>query len=691
MHTLPAVVPEGEFPRSEVVAVRLARKVGPLFGVRWEHNPFARTWVCDFGSLTLAEIARGAPLPTKEEQADLDARREQGATVSPDPATPRSAGTDWGWAGRAVWTPERAVAPSAIANATLNRFGPHTKAAVVLTAANRLLDDATTAVKHVCRHLNHVAGSPHVRLAVWAGLILEVFRGQPALVVAAIQARAIQRSLTTQWGTQVGLGGLSTSPARCEIGASTMREGSDPWHPTSLKLIDETLEELDLATAETEPVGLDRREDIAAAWCRRLLQMGRPGSGMVWLVEDEHGHRAAHSYQRVGAMVAPFVAEVLDVHTMGGAHGGNAPAMPRWPPDQILTAAQPMTVRAHAVAAHVAANYLRYVREALADTRTLHEQTRAMIEQATAATTARLGPNDPATLLLTGYGEYLHLWDHVRSEDSATEDVIPAVEVLLAGQRRTRTAWHAQRLDPGAASYLLEIGNVALIRAQDRLTDVSPAWGREMTRSWRELLIARGVDPDPASRLDDLNRSQVFHLANYAEYLASRASTSDLRRALRVFEAVARVREQVAANEPAALPAKHAAVRDAHQSAAAVAARLASALPPRERSARAAAWAAATRHALAVLADPSTDELVAGSNGNDLAATWIARRIEPALTHLVDTDPDAWAPHLRSAAVRLLERARAHIEPAACIVREDDTRLHQLHLRLALSPAPAPR
>jgi hypothetical protein len=276
-------------------------------------------------------------------------------------------------------------------------------------------------------------------------------------------------------------------------------------------------------------------------------------------------------------------------------------------------------------------------------------------------------------------------------EDSATEDVIAAVEVLLAGQRRTRAAWHAQRLDPGAASYLLEIGNVALIRAQDRLTDVSPAWGREMARSWRELLIARGVDPDPASRLDDLNRSQVFHLANYAEYLATRASTSDLRRALRVFEAVTRVREQVAANEPAALPAKHAAVRDAHQSAAAVAARLASALPPRERSARAAAWAAATRHALAVLADPSTDELVAGSNGNDLAAAWIARRIEPALTHLVDTDPDAWAPHLRSAAVRLLGRARAHVQPAASIVREDDARLHQLHLRLTVSPAPATR
>jgi hypothetical protein len=43
-----------------------------------------------------------------------------------------------------------------------------------------------------------------------------------------------------------------------------MREEADPWHPTSLKLIDETLEELDLATAETEPVGPDRREDIAA-------------------------------------------------------------------------------------------------------------------------------------------------------------------------------------------------------------------------------------------------------------------------------------------------------------------------------------------------------------------------------------------------------------------------------------------
>jgi hypothetical protein len=118
--------------------------------VRWEHNPFARTWVCDFGSLTLAEIARGAPLPTREEQADLDAGTQHDATAGPVPAS-GSAGTGWGWAGRAVWTPERSIAPAAIANATLNRFGPHTKAAVVLTAANRLLDDPSAAVTHVCR------------------------------------------------------------------------------------------------------------------------------------------------------------------------------------------------------------------------------------------------------------------------------------------------------------------------------------------------------------------------------------------------------------------------------------------------------------------------------------------------------------------------------------------------------------
>ena len=652
VYTLPAVVPEGEFPRSEVVAVRLARKVAPLFGVRWEHNPFARTWVCDYAALTLAELARGAPMPTKPDRVvtSIDAaEREPG--IDENAAEPT---TGWGWSGRAVCTAPGASAPAVLANATLNRFGPNTKAAVVLTAANRLMQESTAAIEAVCGDLNDSPAGPQMRLAIWAGLVLEAFRGQPALVVAAIQARAVQRSLTARWGAQVGLGDLGASAARCEIGAAGIAEQPDPWHPIRFALIDDTLELLDLSAAG--PTGPDRQADIAAAWCRRLLNMGRPGSGMVWLLEDEQGHRFAHSYQRVGAMVAPFVAEVLDPSTRPADE--SAP----WLMDPIAATLSDATVRARAVATHVAVNYLRYIEETATDFAALREHTREVIGHAAKATVDRLGPADPASLLLTGYGEYLQLWDLTQAGGSDAAALRSAAENLLAGQRRTVLARHASELDPGSASYLLEIANVALAAAREQIE--IPGVDRALARMWREALSARGVDPDPASVLDRLTQSQIFHLATYGDYLSGRATASDLRRALRILEAVTDIRERVAAGEAAVLPAKFASPRDAHQAAARVAACLARSLPERERTARAAAWASAVRHALAVLADPSTEELLGRSGSDNAAVKMAAVKIEPALSHLMDEDGDLaedrelWTPLLRSVALRLMERAQ---------------------------------
>jgi hypothetical protein len=677
VHTLPAVVPEGEFPRSEVVAVRLARKVAPLFGVRWEHNPFARTWVCDYAALTLAELARGAPLPAKPDRAPAPV-----GVPGTGPAMGESAAEPvggWGWSGRAVWTAPGVAAPSVLANATLNRFGPETKAAVVLTAANRLLPEATAAIEAVCDDLNNSPAGPQLRLAIWAGLVLEVFRGQPALVVAAIQARAVQRSLTAQWGAQVGLDRLGESSARCEIGAVGVEEQPDPWHPIRFALIDDTLERLDLSAAG--PVGPDRREDIAAAWCRRLLKMGRPGSGLVWLVEDEQGHRFAHSYQRVGAMVAPFVAEALDAGP--GPADESAPCLVDPVVDPAVRPRGPAAVRARAVAPHVAVNYLRYIEETATDFAALREHTREVIGHAARVTVDRLGPSDPASLLLTGYGEYLQLWDLTQVGGSQAQALRCAAENLLAGQRRTVAARHAGQIDPGAASYLLEIGNVALVAVREQVE--IPGVDRTLARMWREALSARGVDPDPATALERLSHSQIFHLATYGDYLAGRATSTDLRRALRILEAVTEIRERVAAGETASLPAKFASPRDAHQAAARVAAQLARSLPARERSARAAAWASAVRHALAVLSDPSTEELL-GRGGRDNAAVRMAAvKIEPALSHLMDeddslaTDRELWTPKLRSVALRLMERSE---KPSAAV--------QNLWARLSMAAAAQP-
>lgn len=602
--------------------MRLARKVGPLFGVRWEHEPFGCTWVCDFATVTLAEIARGAPMPSKDEQARLDAERP--------PVGGAGAADAWALVGRAVWTPGRSVAPTALANATLNRFGPDTKAAVVLTAANRLLEDATRAVTTVCEHLARHDTSRSLALAVWAGLTLEVFRGQPALVVAAIQARAVQRSLTTRWGSQVAVGDLGATSARCEIGAPGVADAVDPWQPVKFSLVDDTLRAL-LAGDGDDAVGIDRRDDIAGAWCRRLLHMGRPGSGLVWLSETE-GHRVAYSYQRVNAMVAPFVAEVMDD---GGAAGERGVSLPPWPGKIELDGLSTLAVRAHAVAAHVASGYLRYVDRAAHEAPSPRRLSRAYLEEAAVALIARLGFDDPAALLLAGYQEYLRLSDSAQDPRVDADVVAERVQAMTASQHRTSTAFHEGSIDPGAASYLLEIGNVALDRVRDRLADTT-GMDRALARYWRECLSTRGLRADPSVELDHLNDSQIFHLANYAHYMSTRSSPADLRRALRILSAVAEVRDRAVAHEPAGLVAKHVAGREAHLMCADVAAKLAERLPERERAARAAAWKSAAEHVRAALANPSLKLLFNGEW--DDRRIWLAlQRLEPVLAHLLDS------------------------------------------------------
>src|SRR5690606_32955583 len=48
VHVFPAQVPAAEAHRSDIVEVRLARKVASLFGVSRDIPPFRRSWVCDY-------------------------------------------------------------------------------------------------------------------------------------------------------------------------------------------------------------------------------------------------------------------------------------------------------------------------------------------------------------------------------------------------------------------------------------------------------------------------------------------------------------------------------------------------------------------------------------------------------------------------------------------------------------------
>jgi hypothetical protein len=451
VHPLTAAIPDVEVPRSDIVAARVARKVGPLFGIVWEQGPFGCTWVCDFGAITLAEIARGAPYPARDVQTALDGLAEPGI-VGHEGGIPGSRPTGpaaWQPAGRAVWTPRRAPTPGAITHATLNRYGPDTKAAVVLTGANRLLRDVTSAIASVCRSLADQQADPEIRLAVWAGLVLEAFRGQPALVAAAVQAREIQRALTTPWGECLWLRGLSAS-ARCEFGAADIADrgagagvaGDNPHQPTRFGLIDATLPLLRLPIPITDGPLLSQAEildDIAGRWCRRLLQVGHPGRGITWVAVESPGHRRVQSYVRIGSAIAPFVAEVLAMLSL--ADGAGAPVCLDQVSGLLSGVDTPglgtLARRAHLVSAHTLANYLRFHDGLLLAQPQVRDATRQLCDRAATAATTWLGQDDPASLLLAGYSAYLRAWDLGRepTADPATRAAAGAADVRILGRR----------------------------------------------------------------------------------------------------------------------------------------------------------------------------------------------------------------------------------------------------------------
>ncbi|MGH3191632.1 MAG: hypothetical protein ACRDPY_35200 [Streptosporangiaceae bacterium] len=633
MLPLTAVMPDVEVPRSDVVAARIARKVAPLFGVAWEQSPFDRTWVCDFGTITLAEIARGAPFPPRHVQSAMD---EEAARVkSPagnGPAGHAPPGPPWQPADRAVWTFQRAPTPTAIAHATLNRYGPDTKAAVVLTGANRLLQDVTAAVASVCEQMAAGGTGVEARLAVWAGLIFEAFRGQPALVAAAIQARAIQRALTTPWGEHLWLPGLGKS-ARCEFGATTHEPGSpgpdahDAQSPTRFDLIDSTLPLLGLPIPIEDGPLLSHRDvldDIAARCCLRLMQVGHPGRGITWVSELAPGHRSVQTYLRVGSAVAPFVAEVFSMLGFPDRPGSRVDAgeVSRLLAGTDFGRLTRPARRAHLVSAHALASYLRFHDHLLQAQPELRAATRALTGSAAVAAAKCLGSDDPVTLLLDAYTAYCTAWD--LSRDAAVDGRHRVGVATDLGRQlgRVTDAWQAGALDPGTASYLLEVGVMALDRLHATGTDPAGLAG-----FWRHAMLARAVDPD--RDLDEpltLPDAHCYHLQNYAAFQASRATgATDLRRALAVQRACVRIRDLVTHGELAEYDAKFTSARTSRQTAAAIVGKLLESTDPRQAPDYRDLLAEGVGHARAAIENPTTRAMLAGDGaGLDLVRLTVA-------------------------------------------------------------------
>ncbi|WP_432246230.1 hypothetical protein ACRB8A_20160 (plasmid) [Arthrobacter sp. G.S.26] len=235
LRVAPPPPPSPAVRRNDITGIKLARHVAVLFGVDVPENPTETVWVSDFNKVSVGDIGRGAP--------KLSVKKNQ--KVGPLPlkgwylvnrALVAGPSTDTGIIGAAP--PVRVEGVDEVPSATLNRFKPDTKAAALLAGADRLFAGLEETFKDTLRVLGTLEDgtllADNVRIGIWASLLAEVYRSQPALFTAAVQARLTQRAALSQWQPRVSLT-LSTESATCEFGA----EGNDDyWEPTTLGILD---------------------------------------------------------------------------------------------------------------------------------------------------------------------------------------------------------------------------------------------------------------------------------------------------------------------------------------------------------------------------------------------------------------------------------------------------------------------
>ena len=534
MTLLPAVVPDIPESRGELVPARIARKVGPLFGVPWTAGPFgSRTWISDYGRITLSEIARGAPLPT---------RAQARALVAAD-------GVGWEVVDRVAVTARSSTLPSEIANTTLNRFGPDTKAAVVLTAVNRLLAPVTDAVADAMGVF--VTGTPSVqlRLAAWAGLVLEVFRSQPALVAAGIRARTIQRELLVSWRLPMA-GSIATLPlTRCEIGRTEPAEPGSNDRPITLDVADGTITALHVLPPDGRSDDLSSRllrDETVDLLLRRLLAVGTAhDSSRLWLSEREPGQLAVEALVPPIELIDRFVDQATRSLGLVGDdwRGGDDRArgdlvLPAAPdPDRVL-ALPPLARRAVLIAVVSA---LRHVQHSPRGRDATRREVPPLLARIDELASTCLDEDDPVRALT-----------RCRLADVAVQtlrhdtshDLRGPVADLRSAVAQVHRLVRTGVIDRGAGAEAVSSANVELnavrwTNAADPQSGLpAPAeLHAELRRNWALFLDMVQID------LPDVEPTAAYHLQNYAAFLASPAGgeattaqeEDDLQAAVRLF------------------------------------------------------------------------------------------------------------------------------------------------------------
>ncbi len=543
MTLLPAVVPDIPEARAEVVPARLARKVAPLFGVPWPDSPLGpTTWVTDFTRITLSEIARGAPLPTRAQAAALSTGGDRGEPG----AAPRRGTDSWALVDRVAVTARNASLPNEIANATLNRYGPDTRSAVILAAVNRLLDPLRAALEETMPLLVDSSGAPlppTLRLAAWAWVVVEVFRSQPALVAAGIRARAVQRPLTTAWEVPLGASAAAAALTRCEISAPWTTAA--PILPRDLDIVDATFGSLGLfpPVDESQVTSDALHEAVVGQLLYRLLDVGGlRDASHLWISARGPDQLAVEALLTPTSIVDRFVQQALRLAGPGDDAGqaaaererADAERLPRIP-DAAVLVGRPVLVRRTVTVA-----LLGTVRQVLASAPAREHargSAQAWLERLRAFVSAALPDDDPVRAVATCRIDAT-LVGLVRHDSG--RGLGEMVRALRGSSQHCIDLFDAGLLDRGAAAEIVSAASIEMnaVRTTNAArptadgepgTDLPhPADLDQLVRErWRHWLRMVEADPEVVSGGQQPPDLLGYHLHNYAAFLASHADRVD--------------------------------------------------------------------------------------------------------------------------------------------------------------------
>lgn len=281
---IPPDAPRGSIRSQEATADRLARHVAVLFGVDVPNNPAGQTWVADYERLRVKEIAQGALTANRDEsQASLS---------------------------------DAAPLLDVIAMATLQRYGPDNKAALVLAGCEVLFNSVLPIFRDVLGIIGISSDTEPVAtttiLAAWSLLVAEMVRTQPALAAAAIKARAIQAESYLEWKiipTNISL-------ANSERPRDVLTLADETATPRSLSILDETIPKGVSLLAPR--YGRDARNrtlvnSLISNFCHYLLDS--PDQMAAWVTSAPDNPKS----HRTGAFLSPmalartFASEVLAI------------------------------------------------------------------------------------------------------------------------------------------------------------------------------------------------------------------------------------------------------------------------------------------------------------------------------------------------------------------------------------------